>query len=92
MSIVFLVAFIKRSRLARLWKSGEAVPAIALDSRQVALAPRSRAVRLTPADSDDRRVYTVFVPSASPVSEGDRFWLLVPPDGRGPVAAASWFQ
>ena len=91
-AVVFAAGVLKRRRLLRLWRDGEAIPAAALDSRLTALAPRSRAVRVVPTEAVDRRVRTVYLPSSAPVPQGERLWILLHPDNRGGVAAAAWFQ
>jgi hypothetical protein len=62
-----------------------------LGGGHTALAPRAWSVRATPADEQDRRVFTVFVPPETDVSRGAPVWLLMPTSG-GPVLAARWFE
>ena len=88
------VTLLQRARVARVWRDGEATRAIVVDSRQTALAPRSRLVRCTPADARDNRVVQVYVPAgaASGLHPAEELWLLFPPGGRGNPVAAAWFE
>ena len=92
--VLAVVSLWQRARLLRVWRDGEAVGAIVVDSRQTALAPRSRLVRCTPAESGDKRIVQVYVPAsaAAGVAPGDELWLLRPPAGRGRPVAAAWFE
>jgi hypothetical protein len=87
-------SLLQRARLARVWRGGEATRAIVVDSRQTALAPRSRLVRCTPADARDNRVVQVYVPAgaASGLHPAEELWLLFPPGGGGKPVAAAWFE
>ena len=89
-----LACLLARARVLRAWRNGQAIEALVLDSRQTAVAPRSRAVRCTPADADDRRVLSVYVPPRlARVGEGEMIRVLAPPAGRaGPAVAAAWFE
>ena len=89
-----VVSLLQHARLRRVWREGESARAIVVESRQTALAPRSRLVRCTPADSGDRRVVEVYVPAgaAAALQPGEEMWLLFPPGGRGRPVAAAWFE
>jgi hypothetical protein len=88
------VSLVLRARTARVWRDGDARRAIVVESRQTALAPRSRLVRCTPADAGDNRVVQVYVPAgaAAGLHAGDELWLLFPPGRRGRPVAAAWFE
>jgi hypothetical protein len=88
------VSLVVRARTARVWRDGDARRAIVVESRQTALAPRSRLVRCTPADAGDNRVVQVYVPAgaAAGLHAGDELWLLFPPGRRGRPVAAAWFE
>jgi len=92
--VMAAVSLWQRARTLRMWREGEARRAIVVESRQTALAPRSRLVRCTPADRGDNRVVQVFVPAAAAAAmdPGTELWLLVPPGRRGRPVAAAWFE
>src|SRR5207302_7928347 len=86
------VAIVLRGRMLRTWRDGEARPALVIETHHAALAPMSRAVRCTPADEADNRVFNVYVPRrGADLQRGDTVWLLFPPGNGRPVAAA-WFE
>jgi hypothetical protein len=86
-----LAAMLVRGRMLRVWQTGEAVEALVMDSRNTALAPLSRAARVTPADEEDRRLYKVFVPGGVTLGHGDSIWIIrAKPDSTSAVSAA-WF-
>lgn len=85
------VAWWRRARLLKLWRDGHAIEAVAMESRQTALAPRSRFVRCAPLDGADRRVFGVYVPDgAGRVAEGDSVWLVADPAGTRRAVSLSW--
>jgi hypothetical protein len=92
-AVLGLVAWSGRGSAARVWRDGPSVPAMVVGpAGQTPFAPRSSAVRCTPADSNDKRVFTVFLPAgAAPVAAGDVVWVVRPPDRREPAYAAAWF-
>jgi hypothetical protein len=88
-----LASLVARARFLRLWRDGQAIEALVLESRQTALAPRARAVRCTPADPDDRRVIDVYVPPALAwLAKGDALRVLAPPGHTAPAVAVAWFE
>jgi hypothetical protein len=95
-AVAFLVSLALRWRMAQLWRDGEASLALVVDTHTSSLAPLSRAVRCTSAEDDaDRRVFTVFVPSAhGRLEPGDTLWVLTPRGSgkRRPVRAVAWFE
>ncbi|HSZ59285.1 MAG TPA: DUF3592 domain-containing protein [Tepidisphaeraceae bacterium] len=78
-------------RTMRTWRNGQAVAGLVLSARHTALAPRAWSVRATPADEQDKRVITVFVPPDTDVARGTPIWLLLPASG-GPILASRWFE
>lgn len=88
----FAVSLMIRSRLLRVWRDGQAIDAVLLESRPTAIAPRLRSLRCVPADGKNSRVVSVYAPSPLlHLNPGDHLWLLVTPSGSGRVVAASWF-
>jgi hypothetical protein len=60
---------------------------------QTPIAPRSKAVRCTPAESHDKRVFMVYLPAcAAPAAPGDVIWVISPADKPEPVYSAGWFN
>ena len=86
------VAAVRRRSVLRTWRLGTAALAVVADRRQVPIAPLSYAVRCSLRDGGDRRLRTVYVPSAGrTLTKGDALWLVVPPR-RGRPLAAMWFE
>jgi hypothetical protein len=76
-----------------LWRNGLAIEASALDGHNSALAPLSHAVRCTPVDEQDKRVFTVYVPAkAARLNTGDELWVLCPSQKSNRAVAAAWFE
>jgi hypothetical protein len=91
--ILAAVVFWQRARVLKLWRAGRAVEAVVLESRQTALAPRSRFLRCAPTDPSDKRVIGVYVPDrAGRLAPGDTLWILTDPAGGSRAAAALWLQ
>jgi hypothetical protein len=92
--VLAAVSVLRRFMTLRTWRAGQATVALTVESRQTALAPKSRLVRCTPADRGDNRVVAVFVPNyaARDLRPGDLLWLIFPPGGRGRPVAAAWFK
>jgi hypothetical protein len=83
----------QRGRVLRLWRSGRAVEAVVMESRQTAMAPRSRFVRCAPVDVSDKRVIGVYVPDrAGRLAPGDTLWILTDASGGSRAAAALWLE
>jgi len=87
---VVLLGVWMRSRLLRTWKNAKAVAAVVLEARHTALSPGSWAVKCSPVEESDTRVFEVFMRPRAEVSQGTVFWILLPDGGR-PVAA-EWFE
>jgi hypothetical protein len=91
--LLALVAVVQRVRLLKLWRTGRTLDAIALDARHTALAPRSWLVRCAPADADDKRVLSVYVPErAQRPARGESLWLVADAGGAPRAVAAQWLQ
>jgi hypothetical protein len=91
-ALLALLAVLKRRATTAVWRSGPAGPALVLGVGQTPVAPRSRSVRCTAADSNDKRVFTVYLPAgAAPVEGGDLLWVVRPAGRSSPVYAAGWF-
>lgn len=91
--ILAAVVFWQRARVLKLWRAGRAVESVVLESRQTAMAPRSRFLRCAPTDPSDKRVIGVFVPDrAGRLAPGDTLWILTDPAGGSRAASALWLQ
>ncbi|MDB5171637.1 MAG: hypothetical protein JWO87_2353 [Phycisphaerales bacterium] len=87
-----LAALLVRGRMLRVWRTGEAVETLVMDSRNTALAPLSRAARVTPADEDDKRLYKVFVPAGIPLDRGESVWIIRAKRNSTSAVSAAWFE
>jgi hypothetical protein len=90
-ALLALLAALKRRRMLDVWANGQAIPAQVLGTGTSPVAPQSRSLRCTSADLRDKRVFTVFVPSAS-VAAGDELWAVRIPEKPEPTVAAAWFE
>jgi hypothetical protein len=88
--LILLLSYWLRSRVLHTWRDARAVGAIVLEARHTALSPSAWAVRCSPIEEGDDRVFEVFAPAKMNLSEGSMIWILLPLGGR-PVAA-SWFD
>jgi hypothetical protein len=86
---VALVAILKRRRMFDVWANGQAMRAQVLGTGTSPVAPQSRSLRCTLADSRDKRVFTVFVPGGA---VGDEVWVVRDPNKVEPTLAAAWFE
>ena len=87
---VVLLGVWLRSRVLRTWRNAKAVAAVVLEARHTALSPGAWAVRCSPVEEGDDRVFEVFLRPKAEVSGGTVFWLLLPDGGR--PLAAGWFE
>jgi len=81
--LVFAVAMMlwRRAQVLNVWRRGEPVPAVVVDSKKSAIAPRSRIVRFVLPDGNDRRVFQVLYPAAlGQLQRGDELVLIAPPN------------
>ena len=91
--LAFVVSLWLYEGVLRLWRGGQAIEAIALDAHNSALAPMSHAVRCTPTNEQDKRVFTVCVPpKAGKPNPGDVLWVLCPSERSTRAVAAAWFE
>jgi hypothetical protein len=87
-----LMMWWRRSRVLAVWRHGEPVNAIVVDSKQSATAPLSRVVRFALADGEDRRVFHLLYPTrAGELSKGDPLLLLAPKANPARAIAASLY-
>jgi hypothetical protein len=90
-ALLAAVAAAQRMRLLALWRTGRALDAIVLDARHTALAPRSWLVRCAPADPDDKRVLSVYLPErAQRPARGELLWLVADAGGAPRAVASAW--
>lgn len=87
--IALVAAWMARWPVLRTWREGECVPAEVVGWQQSPLAPRSRVARCVRLESDDRRVFRVYVPRSAIPPEGEAIYVLVHPRG-GPVLHEGW--
>jgi len=87
---VVLLGVWLRSRVLRTWRNAKAVTAVVLDARHTALSPSAWAVRCSPVDESDTRVFEVFFRPKADVSDGTVIWILLPAGGR--PLASGWFE
>lgn len=94
--LVLLAAVVthwQRARMLDLWRTGESMTALVLETKQVTVTPTARAVRCTPTDREDKRVLRVYVPaSRAGVQRGDVLWIVAPPGNTNRALAACWFE
>lgn len=87
------VALVQWVRLLGLWHTGEAVEGMVLDARHTAAAPRSWLVRCAPADQNDKRVLSAYVPEGTRrPARGDRVWLIAAARGNARAVSAGWME
>lgn len=92
-AVLLLLALLKRRGVLNVWRTGPASGALVVSTGQTPLAPRSRVVRCTPADSTDKRVFTVYLPARAGVpARGDVVWVVRPPERPEPAYAVAWFD
>ncbi len=90
--VLIAMSFWRHARVLGVWREGHATPGMVLGVHQTPMAPKSRAVKCTLVEGDNR-VFTVYVPgSASDLREGDPLWLITPPNSPGRSIAAVWFE
>ena len=87
------IGWLSRARVLDVWRNGQAVESLVIEGRNTALAPLSRAVRCTPVEDADARVFSVYVPArAGKLERGDRIWVLTRNGRTGGAQAALWFD
>jgi len=91
--IAVLMAWLLQRQAVRVWQKCDAVAAWVVDTQFTAIAPRSRAARVTPDMSSDNRLYTVYLPpSLEMLQRGDMLYILRPSAGSSTSVAAAWFE
>jgi hypothetical protein len=94
MAVAFvLVALLLRARVLRVWKFGDVIEAVVVETRQAAAAPLSRHVRFVVRAARDRRVFTVTLPTRiANLQPGDAFWIIAPADHPQRALAAGLYE
>ncbi|WP_428937050.1 hypothetical protein [Fontivita pretiosa] len=83
----------KRHGVLRSWRMAPLAAGIVVETRQSAMAPRSRIVRFTLRDGPDRRVWSMLVPTSAAIPEkGQTLWLLCPPGNPHRAVLARLYQ
>lgn len=90
--IVAVIMFWRRARVLGVWKNGESALATVIGHRHTAIAPRSRIMRFTLEDGDDRRVFNTLHPVKDLPPVGDVFWVVYPQGNPGRAIAAKLYQ
>jgi hypothetical protein len=91
--LALLWALGRQRVMLRIWRHGEAVEALIVESRHTAIAPRSRVARATPADESDARIHTVYLPPRlASLRRGGAICILRLPSRPKRVCAAAWFE
>jgi hypothetical protein len=91
-AVLGALAVLKQRRLAEVFRNGPAASAMVVGTGQSAVAPRAKAIRCTPAESNDKRVFTVYLPAgAGPVAPGDVLTVIRPSQRPEPAYAVAWF-
>lgn len=88
--ILLAFAFLKRKALADVYGGGRIGSAIVVGLGQSPFAPRARAVRCTAADSNDKRVFTVYLPPGDAPAPGESIWIIRPGAQLEPAIALGW--
>jgi hypothetical protein len=88
-----LVTCLYYFRTMRRWKTAPAIEALVLESRNTAIAPLSTAIKCTPIDENDKRLFTVFVPRRDVVVKpGETITVLTYPGQSAGALALAWFE
>ena len=88
-TVLVLVALVKRTMALRAWRDGEAMAAVVVETKQSASAPLSRLVRYTLRDVRDNRVFSTVVPTrVGTLNQGDTFWVV---GGKGGAVVAALY-
>jgi hypothetical protein len=93
-ALLALAWAIARQRLMlKLWREGEAIEALIVETRNTAIAPRSRVARVTPSDDTDRRMYTVYLPATlASLRRGDAVVMIRLSNRAKSALAAAWVE
>jgi hypothetical protein len=92
-ALVGTVSLLLRRRLLRGYRFGTRASARVISRFRSALAPALWTVRCVLVDSDDKQVFSVYVPSRVPCQSGETVEVILPPSGGGSRRlAAAWFE
>jgi hypothetical protein len=93
LAISLLMLLWRRQQILGLWRNGSVMSASVVDSKQSAIAPRSRVVRFILNDSEDRRVLSSFYPNhAASMEKGDDLLILAPPTNPSRAIVARLYE
>ena len=91
--IAIAMMLLRRSQILSIWTEGVPLTGTVIDIRQSAIAPRSRVVRFTLAESADRRVHSTFFPlAAGDIGKGDELIVLASPTNHARTIAAELYE
>ena len=75
--LAIIMLLIRRRQILRIWREGQETYGTVIELRQSPIAPRSRVVRFTLGDPDDRRIFSTLFPNrAGEINKGDELLLL----------------
>ena len=87
-----LITLMKRRSVLNVWRDGQEHPAVVVETKQSAIAPRSKVVRFALRDGEDRRVFNLLYPlSRGTMQKGDEFWVVCPQDNPARAIAADLY-
>lgn len=91
LAILVALAFVRRRSFLAVYRDGRVAGAIVVGLGQSPFAPRSRAVRCTLAESNDKRVFTVYLPPGMMPTPGESIRVVRPAAQLEPAMAVGWF-
>lgn len=92
-NLLLILAVTQRIRVVRIWRLGQAMAAVVVETRQTPSAPFSRLVRYALRDSRDRRVFKAIVPMrVAQFQTGDLFWVVAKPNRPDQAVVAALYQ
>ena len=90
--VLTALALLKQRGVSEVYRSGRTSGAMVVGLGQSAVAPRAKALRCTPVEGNDKRVFTVYLPAGTaPVAPGDVVSVLRPAESPEPAYAVAWF-
>ena len=93
LALAIVVMLLRRRRILKIWRSGEAAAAVVVDTKQSSIAPRSRVMRFALRDGDDRRVFQTLAPrSMGELNPGDEVMILHEPGNPGRAVVAELYM
>ena len=91
--VLGFVAWALHRRVVRLWRDGESMGAVVIDSAHTAIAPRTHLVRCTPTDPNDRRLLQAYLPGSVPrPQQGQALWLIARAYPSTRAVTSQWFS